>query len=733
MKTGSRRRLATPKPAARFAALLTSLLILTASAVPGALAADELNAASATVGITNTLNPKNLEVPPGTTVTWQNDDVDDHRMTSTSGPVPFRIDIDAGESGSFTFVSEGTYDYIDDRDDENSNYFGTIVVKAGADPGPGPTPPPPGGGGGSNIVEMRNRSFQPRSITVSVGESVTWDNRDDDDHNVIANDGSFQSPDFGPGGSWTSPAFQAAGTFNYFCSLHGGMTGSVVVTGAAGTPPPPDPTPPPAPTPPPPGDVTIIDNAFDPDTITISEGTTLTWSNAGALPHTVTRNGTFDSGFLSPGDTFVWSFEAAGTYNYLCTLHPGMTGSVLVTGTGGTPPPPDPTPPPPDPTPPPAAPPGDIRVIDNAFSPQTITIAEGTRLTWSNAGALPHTVTRNGTFDSGLLMPGDTYSRTFATAGTYNYLCTLHPGMTGTVFVTGAGGTPPPPDATPPDPGAPAPPPVAPPGDIRVVDNAFSPKTKTITAGTTLVWSNAGALPHTVTRSGAFDSGLLMPGDTYRRSFNTPGTYDYLCTLHPGMVGSVVVTGTATGEQDTESVQPGGGEAGAPPTAPGNTGSETGGSDTGSSTTSTGATADVDVIDLDYDPRTLNVVQGTTVVWTNVGELPHTVTANDGSYDSGIMAAGSTFQWTFATAGTYDYLCTLHPGMIGTVIVNAAPAEEVATAGVAAGGNGGGAAGGATAPSLAVSVILALGLLAAGVALAVGMAAFGRFAATEEH
>jgi plastocyanin len=71
-------------------------------------------------------------------------------------------------------------------------------------------------------------------------------------------------------------------------------------------------------------------------------------------------------------------------------------------------------------------------------------------------------------------------------------------------------------------------------------------------------------------------------------------------------------------------------------------------------------------------PPTITVTAGTTVTWANADVEPHTVTADDGSFDSGDVAAGSTFQHTFATAGTVTYHCIIHEQMKGTVIVTPA-------------------------------------------------------------
>ena len=72
-----------------------------------------------------------------------------------------------------------------------------------------------------------------------------------------------------------------------------------------------------------------------------------------------------------------------------------------------------------------------------------------------------------------------------------------------------------------------------------------------------------------------------------------------------------------------------------------------------------------------YAPDNITVVIGVnnTVVWTNNDNEPHTVTATDGSFDSGTMNPDATFTYTFKTPGTYTYICTLHPWMHGYVTV----------------------------------------------------------------
>jgi plastocyanin len=77
--------------------------------------------------------------------------------------------------------------------------------------------------------------------------------------------------------------------------------------------------------------VSIIEFVFQPSSITVSVGTTVTWKNNGSVTHTVTStSGLFNSGNISPGDNFQFTFENAGTYAYHCSIHTFMTGTVVV-------------------------------------------------------------------------------------------------------------------------------------------------------------------------------------------------------------------------------------------------------------------------------------------------------------------------------------------------------------------------------------------------------------------
>ena len=287
------------------------------------------SAATPTITIgTDGLAPPSLTVAPGTTVTWINNSGERRKIRSTSGPAEFDHDLQAGQSFTFRFTAPGTYKYRDDRNPDLSNYWGTVVVQAGAPatppPGARPTPTPAPGGGApppptAAQVKMAGKRFTPATLTVNAGTAVTFLNDDGRDHTATANDHSFDSGVLNTGDTFVK-TFSTPGTFAYICVIHPDMHGTIAVRGAGGAPPPPPPAPTPTPrppAPPPPGSasVNIVDFDFTPATFTGPAGTRVTWTNRGAAPHTVTANdGSFDSGLIAPGRPFARVFATPGTY-----------------------------------------------------------------------------------------------------------------------------------------------------------------------------------------------------------------------------------------------------------------------------------------------------------------------------------------------------------------------------------------------------------------------------------
>jgi LPXTG-motif cell wall-anchored protein len=77
------------------------------------------------------------------------------------------------------------------------------------------------------------------------------------------------------------------------------------------------------------GSVTIRDFSFGPASVTVTAGDTVSWTNSGPSQHTATGSG-FDTGTLSKGQTGSHRFAQAGTFSYVCSIHPNMKGSVKV-------------------------------------------------------------------------------------------------------------------------------------------------------------------------------------------------------------------------------------------------------------------------------------------------------------------------------------------------------------------------------------------------------------------
>ncbi len=194
-------------------------------------------------------------------------------------------------------------------------------------------------------------------------------------------------------------------------------------------------------------------------------------------------------------------------------------------------------------------------------------------------------------------------------------------------------------------------------GEAKIVDFDFSPRRLTVEAGTKLTWSNTGQRPHTATdRGGTFDTRPIAPGASAEITLSTPGTYFYFCRINPAKMNGVLTVEPGADEARTARVQA---------VDPGFTGDK-----------------------LRFDPAELRVAAGTTLLVANVGGKPHTLTADDGSFDTGIVDpgaqggrfAGENASVTLNQAGTFKFHCEIHPAaMKGTVTV----AGEAAAAGPA--------------------------------------------------
>lgn len=97
----------------------------------------------------------------------------------------------------------------------------------------------------------------------------------------------------------------------------------------------------------------------------------------------------------------------------------------------------------------------------------------------------------------------------------------------------------------------------------------------------------------------------------------------------------------------------------------------------GGATESVGPTAvpaapariEIDISGFAFSPEELTIAVGTEVVWTNGDSAKHTVTANEGAFDSPVLEEGDTFSFVFTTPGTFAYFCNFHPDMTATITV----------------------------------------------------------------
>lgn len=344
---------------------------------------------------------------------------------------------------------------------------------------------------------------------------------------------------------------------------------------------------------------------------------------------------------------------------------------------------------------------GETILLRDGPSPDLLVVPAGSTVTWQNIDDERHrvrSVDGPREFDSGNLEPGESFSLRLALAGRYRYVDERREDeddterhedeVRGTILVQAPAANPgettrPVPTAAPPsagtaasdatptpaaaatgptpvDPGAsPSQTALATPSAVDIAERAYAPADVAIWTGGTVEWTNRDGEGHTVTAlDGAFDSGLMAGGMTYARTFEMPGTFEYTCTIHPEMRGRVTVSA-------------------APPTDPPATELPADLEDSPSAPPGVDAVAGdagVSLIDVTYQPSVLEIAAGSTVRWTNDDPVVHTVTARDGSFNSGVMRAGDEFSLVFETPGSYDYFCAIHPGQAGSIIV-AAPGD----------------------------------------------------------
>ena len=310
----------------------------------------------------------------------------------------------------------------------------------------------------------------------------------------------------------------------------------------------------------------------------------------------------------------------------------------------------------------------EVRIVgDDAgdFVPGELTVDVGQSVTFVNIHSDEHTATGSG-FDTGIIPDeGGTATVVLDTPGIFPYACQIHPEMTGVIRVRDENGVVPETQTTAQDVPADA-------TTVVIANLAFDPSAITVPTGTTVAWTNEDAVPHTVTSTdGAFDSGIFDPGGSFAFTFNDPGSFAYVCQLHPQMQGTVTAEGEAVAAApatDSQTATTAADTAAQPQEA----------TEAGEAT--------VSIVDFAFEPATLEVSEGTAVVWTNAGQAPHTVTGDFA--DSGVLESGQTFSHTFTESGDFSYVCAIHPQMTGTIRVSTGAATVATPAAPAAVGTG---------------------------------------------
>jgi plastocyanin len=199
-------------------------------------------------------------------------------------------------------------------------------------------------------------------------------------------------------------------------------------------------------------------------------------------------------------------------------------------------------------------------------------------------------------------------------------------------------------------------------GDARIVDFDFAPRTLTVDVGTKVRWTNTGQRPHTATdRGGTFDTRPVAPGASAEVTFSAPGTYFYFCRINPAKMNGTVVVKPGDQPAKVTRVQA---------VDPGFTGDK-----------------------LRFDPAKLTVAAGSTLLVANVGGKPHTLTADDGSFDTGAITpgaeggrfAGRNASITLTEPGTFRFHCEVHPAAMKGVVTVTGEAGGQAPAAASAG------------------------------------------------
>jgi plastocyanin len=469
-----------------------------------------------------------------------------------------------------------------------------------------------------------------------------------------------------------------------------------------------------------PGSSSLTTDAYSPNPIQVSTGTTVTWTNDDTQPHTVTLGENaipdqrFDSGIMASAATFDHTFTEPGEYPYFCLLHPNMVGAVVVAATAA---------------------PASTDEENPATEISTSILEEGVMKTTTEGTldirleAVLSEESRQANFQVSFLNPNTNTlhehqdydfrilkdGHQIFSAASQTGQAVLH-NVDGTlivpytfqesgdytiqVYLAGVGLP-----AIPTDEEATFPVTIAEeegegeegsaPSEeettrIAILAGAavqgspdYDPDPAEVPAGNSIVWNNEDTVPHTATSgigpqdpasAQLFDTGIVNGGEESTavqiQGASEGQTIPYYCIVHPYMTAELTITVAGQGGG-------GGGAAG------------------GGATTLTILERSSIQGSPDYDPDELTVAAGSEVTVVNQDTLPHTVTSGTGPtdpssaqlFDTSLINGGASATLSLAqvTAGQYSYYCMVHPYMTGMLTVVAAKTanhtEETTSAG----------------------------------------------------
>ncbi len=265
--------------------IMLSVLLLAVLVVAGT------NAQAQTIDVSIAgfaFNADSITIPTGATVRWTNDDGAPHTSTSDS-PLWDSGTLTTGQQFSHTFAAPGVYTY------HCTIHPAMTAVVVVVDP---------------IEISIAGFAFNPDSIMIPSGTMVRWTNDDGAPHTSTSDDPLWDSGTLNTGDKYFY-TFNDAGVYPYHCTIHPAMTAVVVVV---------DPV-----------EISIAGFAFNPDSINVVPGTMVRWTNEDGVEHSSTSDSPlWDSGLLSTGEQFSYTFNDVGVYPYHCTPHPGMTAVVVV-------------------------------------------------------------------------------------------------------------------------------------------------------------------------------------------------------------------------------------------------------------------------------------------------------------------------------------------------------------------------------------------------------------------